>query len=274
MEVLTLYAGQGNFAVVRHGGEAIAVDTHRPSDLSDDITSKVDRFLRRRELVGIVLTGFDDDHADPDGLDWLLEEYEPDWVMYPKYYQDTENARLVFNVIQKHERRRQNSQNPLRRVSVRLDQLDSRYLDELSDEFDMELFSPHVEDMDSSNNCSIVVKVEGIGPGGFAYLVTGDTENPRWDRIVALFDDALAADVLAAPHHGSKTAAHAGMVLAVSPDTVLISAGVDNQHGHPDAKAVALYSRVADHVFKTNIRSGVSWLTRRVGQDFPTQRVV
>ena len=106
-------------------------------------------------------------------------------------------------------------------MSVRLDRLDSRYLDDLSDEFDLELFSPHVEDMDSSNNCSIVLKIEGIGPGGFAYLVTGDTENPRWDRIVALFDDALVADVLAAPHHGSKNAAHAaGMALAVSPDTV------------------------------------------------------
>ena len=153
-----------------------------------------------------------------------MEDYEPAWVMYPKYFKDTKNAKLVFNVIRKHERRRKNTRKPLVRVSVRLDQLDSRYLDDLSDEFDLELFSPHIEDMDSSNNCSIVLKIEGIGPGGFAYLVTGDTENPRWDRIVALFDDALAADVLAAPHHGSKNAAHPGMALAVSPDTVLISA--------------------------------------------------
>ena len=273
MEVLTLYVGQGNFAIVRHGRQAIAVDTRWLADRSDDIASKANRFLRRRELVGIVLTGLDDDHADPIGLDWLLEDYEPAWVMYPKYFKDTENAKLVFNVIRKHERRRKNARKPLARVSVRLDQLDSRYLDDLSDEFDLELFSPHIEDMDSSNNCSIVLKMEGIGPGGFAYLVTGDTENPRWDRIVALFDDALAADVLAAPHHGSKNAAHAGMALAVSPDTVLISAGVDNQYEHPDPKAVALYTRIADHVFQTNIRAGVSWLTRRVGSDFPTQRV-
>ena len=273
MEILTLYVGQGNFAVIRHGGQAIAVDTHSLADRFDDIASKVGRFLRRRELVGIVLTGLDDDHEDPAGLDWLLEEYAPAWVMYPKYFKDTENARLVFNVIRKHERRRQNTRNPLARVSVRLDRLESRYLDDLSEEFELELFSPHIEDMDSSNNCSIVLKIEGLGPGGFAYLVTGDTENPRWDRIVALFDAALTADVLAAPHRGSRNAAHAGMALAVSPDTVLISAGVDNQYGHPDAKAVALYSRVADHVFKTNVRAGVSWLTRRVGSDFPTQRV-
>lgn len=273
MELMTLYAGQGNFAVVRHGRQAIAVDTRWPTESSDDIARKVDRFLKQRELVGVVLTGFDNDHADPNGLDWLLGDYAPAWVMYPKYYKETDNARRAFNVIRKHEWRRKNTRNPLERVSVRLDRLDSRYLDTLSNEFDLELFSPHIEDMDNSNNCSIVLKIEGVGPGSFGYLVTGDTENPRWDRIVALFDDALSSDVMAAPHHGSKNAAHAGMALAVSPDTVLISAGIDNQYGHPDAKAVAVYSRVANHVFKTNIRNGVSWLTRRLGSDFVTQRV-
>ena len=274
MEVLTLYVGQGNFAIVRHGTQAIAVDTRWLVDRSDDIESKVVRFLQQRHLTGIVLTGFDDDHADSVGLDWLLANYTPDWVMYPKYYKDTENAKQVFNVIGKHERRRKGTPKPLERVSVRLDRLESRYLDDLSEEFQLELFSPHIEDMDNSNNCSIVLKVEGIGPGGFSYLVTGDTENPRWDRIVELFGDALDADVLAAPHHGSKNGTHAGMALAVMPNTVLISAGVDNQYGHPDRKAVALYLRVAEHVFQTNVRAGVSWLTKRLGSDFLTRRVV
>ena len=273
MEVLTLYVGQGNFAVVRHGTQAIAVDTRWLADRSDAIHSTVDRFLQRRTLVGIVLTGFDADHADPVGLDRLLADYKPNWVMYPKYYKDTENATLVFNVIRKHEQRRERTHSPLTRVSVRLDRLESRYLDDLSEDFQLELFSPHIEDMDNSNNCGIVLKIEGIGLGGFTYLVTGDTEIPRWDRIVELFDDALGADVLAAPHHGSKNAAHPGMALAVMPNTVLISAGIDNQYGHPDEKALALYLRVANHVFKTNVRTGVSWLTMRSGGGFLTRRV-
>ena len=88
-----------------------------------------------------------------------------------------------------------------------------------------------------------------------------------------LFDDALDADVLAAPHHGSKNAAHAAMALAVSPNTVLISAGVDNQYEHPDGKAVALYLQVAKRVFQTNVRDGISLLTRGDGSDFQTARV-
>lgn len=274
MEVMTLYVGQGNLAILRHRTEAIAVDSRWLAEEADGIESMVARFLRRRHLVGIVLTGFDDDHADPVGLDWLLANYAPDWVMYPKYYKHTENATQVFNVIGRHERRRKRTTRPLQRVSVRLDRLESRYLDGLAEQFQLELFSPHIEDMDNSNNCSIVLKVEGNGPGGFSYLVTGDTENPRWDRIVELFGDALDADVLAAPHHGSKNAAHAGMALRVSPNTVVISAGVDNQYGHPDRKAVALYLRVADHVFQTNIGAGASFLTKRIGSDFLTRRVV
>lgn len=274
MEVLTLYVGQGDFAIVRHGGQAIAVDTCWLVDRSEEIESKVGRFLQRRELTGIVLTGLDADHADPVGLDWLLTNYVPAWVMYPKYYKDTENARNVFRVIWRHERRRECSPTPLERLSVRLDRSESRYLDDLTEDFQLELFSPHIEDMDNSNNCSIVLKVGGVGPGGFEYLVTGDTENPRWDRIVELFDDSLGADVLAAPHHGSKNAAHAAMALAVMPNTVLISAGVDNQYGHPDSRALALYMRVADHVFQTNIRAGVSLLTTRLGNGLLTRPAV
>ena len=94
--------------------------------------------------------------------------------------------------------------------------------------------------MDNSNNCSIVLKLTGTGEGGFSYLITGDTENERWDTITRLFGKNLSSDVLSAPHHGSKNAAHPKMALLVAPDTVLISAGVDNQYGHPDAKAVKL----------------------------------
>ena len=50
-------------------------------------------------------------------------------------------------MIGKHERRRKGGPKPLKRVSVRLDRLESRYLDDLSEEFQLELFSPHIEDI-------------------------------------------------------------------------------------------------------------------------------
>lgn len=273
MEALTIYVGQGELVLVRHKGEAVAVDSRWLEERAEDIEQKIAAFLNRHKLVGIVLTGFDNDHADPLGLDYLLEEFEPDWVMYPKYYKDTDNATEVFNVIRKHERRRENTPHPLRKVSVRLDRLDTRFQNDLSVWFNYELFSPHIEDMDNSNNCSIVLKLVGLGDGGFAYLITGDTENQRWDTITEFFGDSLKSDVLSAPHHGSKNASHPQMALSVSPNTVVISAGVDNQYGHPDSKALKIYQRVANHVFQTNVEEGVSLHTKRNGDDFLTRLV-
>lgn len=273
MEVLTVYVGQGALAAIRHRGEAVIVDSRWLAEKAKTIEHRLRIFLKDQWVAGLVLTGFDDDHADPYGVDYILGIYQPDWVMYPKYYKDTDNATEVFNVIRKHERRREGTSHPLRKISVRLDRLDSRLPPYLLQYFESELFSPHIEDMDNSNNCSIVLKLTGIGGGGFSYLVTGDTENGRWDTITRLFGNALKSDVLSAPHHGSKNASHPKMALLVSPNTVLISAGVDNQYGHPDPQALKIYQRVAQHVFQTNVQEGVSLHTKRNGNDFLTRLV-
>ena len=104
---------------------------------------------------------------------------------------------------------------PLKKVSVRVDQLANRRLTGLSGRFEFELFSPHIEDMDCSNNCSIVLKLTGLGARGFSYLITGDTENPRWERINKLFGSSLKSHVLAAPHHGSKNATHPASLVSM-----------------------------------------------------------
>ena len=167
----------------------------------------------------------------------------------------------MFALINGEVKTRRTSSNPLEKISVRLDQLPNRKLSGLSDNFDFELFSPHVEDMDSSNNCSIVLKLTGRGPRGFSYLITGDTENARWEKINTLFGAALKSHVLAAPHHGSRNATHPASLLNIAPHTVLISAGVDSQYGHPHPQALRVYSSVAKHVFSTNMEGGVSLLT-------------
>jgi beta-lactamase superfamily II metal-dependent hydrolase len=135
--------------------------------------------LKDHYVKGLIFTGFDEDHCAVVGASIILRKYRPDWVMYPKYYKDSTEAGLVFGVIDKEVEARRTSANPLRKVPVRVDLIANRNLSGLSDNFDFELFSPHIEDMDCSNNCSIVLKVTGRGPRGFSYLITGDTENAR-----------------------------------------------------------------------------------------------
>lgn len=265
MDIITINVGQGALSIIRHNREAIIVDCRIPPSSDDTVAFVKQMFataLKDHGVKGLVLTGFDNDHTDVVGVALVLQKYRPDWVMYPQYYKNTQEAKSVFWLIDGEEKERKRSANPLRRISVRLDRLSSRLLPGLSGNFDFELFSPHPEDMSSSNNCSIVLKVAGRGSGGFSYLITGDTEVERWQTIARLFGSALKSDVLAAAHHGSINGVDAGALWHIEPHTVLISAGVDNQYGHPNPAAVKAYKRMAKCVYATNMQGGVSLLTK------------
>lgn len=275
MQIITGNVGQGALAIVRHQGEAVIVDTNIPpaGDTVAFVKELLVFALKGYRLKGLILTGFDDDHSDDVGVSLVLRKYRPDWVMYPTYYKDSKTAGRVFAVIDGEVAARKASTSPLARKSVRLDNVASRKLTGLSDQFDFELFSPHIEDMDCSNNCSIVVKVTGRGPRGFSYLVTGDAESARWDTISRLFGSALKSHVLAAPHHGSRDAVHSGALLNIAPHTVLISAGVDNEYGHPHPVAIKAYAKVAEYVFSTNMEGGVTLLTEPGATELKTSLI-
>jgi beta-lactamase superfamily II metal-dependent hydrolase len=276
MDIFTLYAGQGSLAAIRSGNEAVIVDAHMPS--CDDVTQgqieeSLDSYLKQSEVRGLVLTGLDCDHACPAGVDSILTKYVPDWVIYPTCYKDTDTAGEVFEIIAAHVERRSRTSRPLTRKSVRVDRVESRHLQGLAEYFAFELFSPHIEDMDCSNNSCIVMKLSGLDQTGFSYLITGDTEKDRWENINRIFGLSLSSDVMAAPHHGARSGVNAETLLLVSPHTVLISAGIDNAYGHPDAAAVEAYSMVAKRVYSTNAETGTCLFTRRVGDDYETHLV-
>lgn len=274
MDIFTLYVGQGALAAVRSGDEAIVVDAHMPD--ADDVTQKqiqqsLDSYLSKKRVLGLILTGLDKDHACPSGVDYILSRYQPEWIMYPKYYKDSDTASEVFDMIAKDEKRRERTGHALARKSVRVDRVDSLSLIGLAKNFSFELFSPHMDDMDSSNNSSIVLRLTGLDKTGFSYLITGDTETERWDSINRYFGKYLSSHVMAGAHHGSINGINPRTLLLVNPHTVLISAGVDNSYGHPDGTAVKAYLAVAKHVYVTNTPpAGTCLFTRRVGDDFQT----
>lgn len=274
MDILTLYVGQGALTGIRVGNEGIIVDAHMPETdhvTPEEIQQCLSVYFQGMAVRGLILTGFDADHAHLGGVEWILSQFTPDWIMYPKYFKDTDSTAKVFNSIRKHEKRRAATTRPLTRHSIRLDRLDCREVKGLGRNFTIELFSPHLEDMDLSNNCSIVAKITGTDSTGFQYLVTGDTEIDRWETISKLFGKQLAADVMAAAHHGAVTGTHPKTLLDVSPNTVLISAGVDSQFDHPRGQAIQAYQEVAKHIWATNSGGeGNNLLTLRDGSDFKT----
>ena len=201
MQIYTLNVGQGQFVVVTGDRQAIIVDTYVPlatGQSTEHVKSALADILRGKHLVGLMVTGFDSDHFNEVGMRIVLNKYRPDWIMYPKYFKGTATANACFSVIQGFEQ-----QKAFTRLSISLSKNDYRFYDKLATDFTFEIFSPHSADMNSSNNCSLVCKITERSTGA-RYLVTGDTEIDRWSSIVRYFGSALSADVLAAPHHGSR----------------------------------------------------------------------
>lgn len=93
----------------------------------------------------------------------------------------------------------------------------------------------------SENDNSCVLKIRS--QYGTA-LLTGDIEAAAESWLVNTYGEELKADVLVAPHHGSKTSSTAGFLQAVQPDYVLIPAGYRNQFGHPHKDVLARYRQV------------------------------
>jgi beta-lactamase superfamily II metal-dependent hydrolase len=258
MQIYTLNVGQGQFVVVTGVNQAFIVDTYVPLNPTADVVnvkSALASILQGKELVGLIVTGFDADHFNEVGMRIVLNKYRPNWIMYPKYFKATTTANNCFSVIESFE-----TQKKFLRCSVSLSQNANRFYNTLSSEFEFEVFSPHAADMNSSNNCSLVCKVKEKSTGA-TYLITGDTENDRWESIVKYFGNALATDVLAAPHHGSKNGISANAIATIAPKTVLISAGVGNQYGHPDAEATSLFKQHAQQYHSTSWGEGQSLRT-------------
>jgi len=267
MEIYTLNVSQGQFVVVTGKNDAFVVDTFVPLSSQQDtvfVKAALPKILAGKRLVGLLVTGFDADHFCEAGMKLVLNKYRPDWLMYPKYFKETTTANSCFAAIKVLE-----GEKSIFRHSVALNDNSKRFYNRLSDEFTFEVFSPHKLDMNSSNNCSIVCRVKERSSGA-TYLITGDTEDDRWAGIVSEFGASLKSDVLAAAHHGSENGITEQALKLVQPHTILVSAGVGNQYGHPHKSATSLFGRHAQRWYQTNHAQGQSLRTVADGSNVNT----
>lgn len=115
------------------------------------------------------------------------------------------------------------------------------------DEVTFTMLSPSDLSTQSENNNSCVLKIQSAHG---AVLLTGDIEAPAENWLVEQYPKKLHADILVAPHHGSKTSSTEKFLDAVSPEFILIPAGYRNQFGHPHPSVLERYEDI-----------GAKWLT-------------
>jgi competence protein ComEC len=93
-------------------------------------------------------------------------------------------------------------------------------------------------DSSNENNNSVIVRLEF---GEFSMLFVGDAEEDERDWLVDNVPQLLDVDVLKASHHGSSNGTSDRWLQAITPQHVVISAGVHKGFKHPHGVAVAAY---------------------------------
>lgn len=122
--------------------------------------------------------------------------------------------------------------------------------------FDM--LHPHPGSHDQSgiktNDRGCVLKITSASAQGGIHsaLIPADIERRSEQALLAAMPDALRADVLIAPHHGSKTSSTAEFVRAVAPRVVIYPVGYRNSFRHPHPDVVARYAALGSVQYRTD----------------------
>ncbi len=93
----------------------------------------------------------------------------------------------------------------------------------------------------TSNNNSCLLKIDSAEGSA---LLTGDIEAEAERSLIEQSPQQLRAQLLIAPHHGSKTSSTVDFLTTVAPQMILIPAGFHSQFGHPHAHVTQRYQRL------------------------------
>jgi competence protein ComEC len=100
----------------------------------------------------------------------------------------------------------------------------------------------------AGNDGSCVVRVRAGSAGA---LLAGDLESRGERRLLALEGEALRADVVVVPHHGSRGASTPGFVAAVAARHAVFATGYLNRFRFPAPEVVARYRAAGATVHET-----------------------
>ncbi len=106
-----------------------------------------------------------------------------------------------------------------------------------------------------TNDLSCVLKVSA---GAHSMLLTGDIEKPAEADLLQRVPEALRADVLLVPHHGSRTSSSAEFLAAVRPSMAVVPVGYRNRFGHPNAEVMSRYREAGILLRRTDLEGAVT----------------
>ncbi len=113
--------------------------------------------------------------------------------------------------------------------------------------FDVLFPDRDVSDLES--NAASIVGV--LTYGSTSFLLTGDSPSAIERYLVSIDAKSLDVDVLKLGHHGSRTSSSPEFLAAASPEYAIVSAGKDNQYGHPHKEVIENVGNIGAKILAT-----------------------
>ncbi|WP_020388463.1 ComEC/Rec2 family competence protein [Kribbella catacumbae] len=236
--------GQGD-GLVLHAGRSTAVVVDTGPD-----PAAIDRCLRELDVQYVpvlVLTHFHADHAG--GLAGVLRGRTIGEIEVTPYFSPPAEYKRVLELAALH-------RIPIRTVTYR----EKRVVGPVAwtSLWPARVPSPGrpnstADEGSPENNASIAMMAE---VSGLRLLLTGDLE-PESQRAILATGADLRADVLKVPHHGSSRQ-EPTFIAATQARLAIISAGLNNDYGHPAPRTLDLLSHQGTKIARTDTSGSIA----------------
>ena len=232
--------GQGDSAVIMKNSKAVVIDCGGANSGIYELKAE----LQRQDvdtIEYILLTHLHSDHCDY--LEEIVKYYEVENIIYPggaiadndeEFKEAIQYARMEgANIITEKEDRT-------------IEVLGSAQIHVYTEQ----------ADFDEGGNESCYAYM--LEYGETKVLYTGDMQLATERKLLDEYgEDELDCDILKVAHHGSKTSSSTYLLNAVTPQTSVISVGIDNNYGHPNNTVLKRLSEYSTNIFRTDIDSTV-----------------
>lgn len=202
--------GQADSILVQQGSSTMLIDAG-----NNDDSELVVNYLRKngvKKIDYLVGTHPHEDHIG--GLDKVIEEFDIGKIYMPRATSNTRTYEDVLKAI-KAKKLKTSSPTPGTKFNI--------------GDAECTIFAPNGKEYEDLNEYSVVIKVVYKEN---SFMLTGDAEGTSEKEMIAKGFN-LSADVLKLGHHGSGSSSTKAFLDKVNPKYAIVSAGKDNDYGHP-----------------------------------------
>lgn len=223
VEVHFIDVGQGDSILIEAGSNSMLIDAGENNKGTDVVN-----YLQQHnitELDYLIGTHPHSDHIG--GLDTIIHNFPIGKVIMPEVAHTTQTFEDILDALEEKELR---ITKPVVGTSYELGSAT------------FTIISPNSTEYEDLNDYSVGIK---FTYGNNSFLFTGDATSTSEEEMLQNGID-LSSDVLKLSHHGSSTSNTDSFLDVVNPTYAIVSAGIDNEYGHPHTEVLqAIFNRRA-----------------------------